>query len=167
MLISLFLLHICVFFRCSFLCIYSFRPSKCALQFVPSTVPGTDGPTSRMVAKKHELEAPACKTETKTKSKSKSKSKTRRSSTRWLELSSGFLLTLTPDQRVHAKHPNIGTWWPFGTDFVWPVESQKLRMCGSAENTYRCCFTCIHSQLVGGNSNMFYFHPENWGRFPF
>ena len=23
------------------------------------------------------------------------------------------------------------------------------------------------SDLGGGNSNIFYFHPENWGRFPF
>ena len=49
----------------------------------------------------------------------------------------------------------------------------RMTQCCLSKNTifpnWKPGFQCRERKrkLVGGNSNMFYFHPENWGRFPF
>ena len=48
---------------------------------------------------------------------------------------------------------------------LWPPKSPRLQ-CGLSQRTWDrkvVPFKKKHTKLGGGNSNIFYFHPENWG----
>ena len=62
----------------------------------------------------------------------------------------------------------IGTWWPFGTDFVWPVavmESQKLKCVEALTPTDVASLVSLFTTSWWFQI-LFIFIPT-WGRFPF
>jgi len=54
-----------------------------------------------------------------------------------------------------------------------PLPPQKKNKAKTYIFHGKWCFCFFFGEVVsrmtlrGGNSNIFYFHPENWGRFPF